>query len=60
MVSAIHELGRVIGIRTIAEFAKNERIVAMLTDMGVDYAQGYAIAKPAPLAELDKTCQRSA
>ena len=60
MVSAIHELGSVIGIRTIAEFVENNRIIEMLTAMGVDYAQGYAIAKPAPLAELEYSVQRTA
>ena len=60
MVSAIHELGRVIGIQTIAEFVENDTIIEMLTAMGVDYAQGYAISKPAPLAELGQTSQRSA
>jgi len=59
MVSAIHELGSVIGIRTIAEFVENDRIIEMLSAMGVDYAQGYAIAKPAPLAELEQTAQSS-
>jgi EAL domain-containing protein (putative c-di-GMP-specific phosphodiesterase class I) len=60
MVSAIHELGRVIGIRTIAEYVENGRSIEMLTAMGVDFAQGYAIAKPAPLAELADEDQRSA
>jgi len=60
MVSAIHELGSVIGIRTIAEFVENNRIIEMLSAMGVDYAQGYAIAKPAPLAGLGHSTQNSA
>ena len=49
-----------IGIRTIAEFVENDRIIEMLTAMGVDYAQGYAIAKPVPLAELGHAGQQSA
>ncbi|MGB5473148.1 MAG: EAL domain-containing protein [Gammaproteobacteria bacterium] len=60
MVSAIHQLGSVIGIRTVAEFVENDRIIEMLTAMGVDYAQGYAIAKPAPLAELGCADEQSA
>ena len=60
MVSAIHELGSVIGIRTIAEFVENDRIIEMLSAMGVDYAQGYAIAKPAPLEELGRSAPHSA
>jgi diguanylate cyclase (GGDEF)-like protein/PAS domain S-box-containing protein len=52
MVSAIQQLGKVLGTRTIAEFVRNDTILEMLRDMGVDYAQGYAIAKPAPLADI--------
>jgi len=49
MVSAIQQLGKVLGTRTIAEFACNEEILCMLRQLGVDYAQGYAIAKPVAL-----------
>ena len=40
------------GMQTIAEFVENEAIKARLEEIGVNYAQGYAIGKPAPLAEL--------
>ncbi len=51
MVEAIHRVGRVMGIKTIAEFAENQEILACLRDIGVDYAQGYGIAAPRPLEE---------
>jgi diguanylate cyclase (GGDEF)-like protein len=60
MVSAIQQLGSVIGIQTIAEFVENERIIEILTEMGVDYLQGYAISRPMPLDELDVSARRSA
>jgi EAL domain-containing protein (putative c-di-GMP-specific phosphodiesterase class I) len=53
MVSAINEVGHVMGIETIAEFAHNEAILERLARLGVDYAQGYAIGAPIPLASID-------
>jgi diguanylate cyclase (GGDEF)-like protein/PAS domain S-box-containing protein len=52
MVEAINRIGHVMGIRTIAEFVENERTMQTLRDMGVDFAQGYWIARPAPLGDL--------
>ena len=49
MVESINAIGHVMGIRTIAEFVKNKAIMKRLVDIGVDYAQGYEIAEPAPL-----------
>lgn len=49
MVKAINEVGKVMGMKTVAEFVENEQIVACLKTLGVDYAQGYGIAKPQPL-----------
>ncbi|MDR7192852.1 EAL domain-containing protein [Luteimonas terrae] len=46
MVEAINHIGHVMGLRTIAEFAEDERIVSRLREIGVDYAQGYALARP--------------
>ena len=40
------------GIKTIAEFVRNDEILKRLQMLGVDYAQGYEIAKPMPLKEL--------
>ena len=48
MVEMIHHIGKVMGKRTIAEFVESEGIVAALKEIGVDYAQGYAIARPQP------------
>jgi len=52
MVAAIHEVGQVMGMKTIAEFASSEAIVRRLRDLGVDYAQGYALGKPQELADV--------
>ncbi len=52
MVKSINEIGHVMGMQTIAEFVENDKIESMLREMGVDYAQGYGVAKPVPLQEL--------
>ncbi len=52
MVRSINEIGHVMGKQTIAEFAENADIIAMLETLGVDYAQGHAIALPVPLASF--------
>lgn len=52
MVKSINEVGQVMGIKTIAEFAASDSIINCLRDIGVDNAQGYAIARPTPLASL--------
>lgn len=49
MVRAINDVGHAMGLTTIAEFVTTEEIAAMLTSFGVDYGQGYALAKPLPL-----------
>ena len=52
MVAAIFLFGHIMGIKTIAEFVENDAIVAKLQQLGVDYVQGYAIARPKPLADI--------
>ncbi|MDP3087354.1 MAG: EAL domain-containing protein [Methylotenera sp.] len=46
MVESINNVGHVMGIHTIAEFAENEEVISILKEIGVDYAQGYGVAKP--------------
>jgi diguanylate cyclase (GGDEF)-like protein/PAS domain S-box-containing protein len=46
MVRSINEIGHLTGKQTIAEFAENEEIIAMLRGIGVDYAQGYGVSEP--------------
>jgi len=52
MTRSINEIGHVMGMSTMAEFVESEEIFQLLRQLGVDYAQGYHIAKPAPLNEL--------
>ncbi|BCB27850.1 hypothetical protein SKTS_27360 [Sulfurimicrobium lacus] len=52
MVESINHIGHVMGRKTIAEFVENQRIMDTLSKLGVDYMQGYGIAKPRPLSGL--------
>jgi diguanylate cyclase (GGDEF)-like protein len=49
MVSAINQVGQIMGIKTIAEFVENDEILSALKVINVDYVQGYGIEKPMPL-----------
>jgi EAL domain-containing protein (putative c-di-GMP-specific phosphodiesterase class I) len=49
MVESINQIGHVMGMKTVAEYVENHEILAKLRIIGVDYAQGYSIAKPRPL-----------
>lgn len=55
MVKSINELGHVMGKLTVAEFVEKESILWKLREIGVDYAQGFGIARPRPLIEMDST-----
>ncbi|NMH66943.1 putative bifunctional diguanylate cyclase/phosphodiesterase [Shewanella salipaludis] len=49
IVKSIHDVCRVMGIETVAEFVENQAILDKLHSIGVDYAQGYGIGRPKPL-----------
>lgn len=52
MVKAINEIGHTVGAETIAEFVEDEATLEQLRAMGVDYAQGFGLAKPSALTDL--------
>jgi EAL domain-containing protein (putative c-di-GMP-specific phosphodiesterase class I) len=49
MVKSIHEIGRLMGKRTIAEYADKADVIRELRRIGVDYAQGFEVGRPRPL-----------
>ncbi|HEY6208863.1 MAG TPA: EAL domain-containing protein [Gemmatimonadales bacterium] len=53
LVGAVNEIGRIMGIVTIAEEVENEAVLEKLRGLGVGYAQGHAVAPPAPLVDKD-------
>lgn len=46
MTEAINNVGKVLGLKTIAEFVETHEVLERLRTMGVDYAQGYGVHKP--------------
>jgi len=57
IVSAINATGRIMGLKTIAEFAHSDAILDCLRDLGVDYAQGDAVAPPRPVPPLGSAAE---
>jgi diguanylate cyclase (GGDEF)-like protein/PAS domain S-box-containing protein len=53
LVSAVNEVGRIMGITTIAEEVESETILQKLRALGVEYAQGTAVAQPVPLTDTE-------
>ena len=51
-VKAINLVCREVGIRTIAEFVEAKETLAKLREIGVDYVQGFGIARPQPINKL--------
>ncbi|MDH5513958.1 MAG: EAL domain-containing protein [Gammaproteobacteria bacterium] len=49
MVEAINQIGHSMDIKTIAEFVEDEATLEAVRKIGIDYAQGYEIAKPVPI-----------
>ena len=45
----INRIGHILGKRTVAEYVESREIAQALQAVGVDYAQGFALARPVPL-----------
>lgn len=52
IVASVNSIAQAMGMLTVAEYVENKEILAILKELGVNYAQGYLIAKPAPLEDL--------
>src|ERR1700687_3332005 len=52
MVETIVHIARVMGKSTVAEFVESDEILEALREIGVDYAQGYAIGTASPLESV--------
>jgi len=53
-VRSIVDIAKTLGIKTIAEQVEDEETLNILLSLGVDYAQGYYIGRPAPMEEKIK------
>jgi EAL domain-containing protein (putative c-di-GMP-specific phosphodiesterase class I) len=52
-VAAINRIAQTIKIQTVAELVETEDIMVKLREVGVDFAQGFGVARPRPLKELE-------
>jgi diguanylate cyclase (GGDEF)-like protein len=46
MVAAITQVAKVMKLETVAEYVETKKSKALITKLGVDYAQGHAVGKP--------------
>ncbi|MDJ0793336.1 MAG: EAL domain-containing protein [Woeseiaceae bacterium] len=53
MVKAIHEVGSAMGIETIAERVETREVLDKLGSLGVEFAQGYYIARPTSVESFE-------
>ncbi len=53
VVESINQIAHLMNIKTIAEFVESEVVFMKLKEIGVDFAQGYWIAKPAALEVIE-------
>ncbi len=51
VVEAVVQLAKGFGLRTVAEGVEDSETLQLLVDLGVDYAQGYHLGRPGPLAQ---------
>ena len=52
MVAAITQVAKVMELETIAEYVETEEARELIAELGVDFAQGHFVGKPAPLEQL--------
>ena len=52
IIESIVRIAQGLGKRTIAESVEDAGTLGMLRDIGVDFAQGFHVGRPVPLAEL--------
>lgn len=56
IVESIVRLAKVLGAKTVAEFIETEQMADDMRKIGVDYLQGWAIAKPMPIEDIKSFC----
>lgn len=56
MIKAVHEVGQVMNLITIAELVEDSETMEQLRNIGVDFAQGFHCGKPYPFMQL---CEQS-
>ena len=46
MIRLIAEIGHEAGMKTVAEYVRNAETLSLLSELGVDFAQGYFVGRP--------------
>ncbi len=54
IVDAITKVSHTANLKVIAEWVENTEVLNSLAQLGIDYAQGYAIDRPSPVPEYEK------
>lgn len=52
MVKSMNDIGHSLGMKTVAEYVASPEILSLVREIGVDYGQGYELAKPIHIDEL--------
>jgi len=52
LVEAIVQVGRAMGIETVAERVERQEVFDVLEEIGVSYVQGFLLGRPAPMSEF--------
>ncbi|MEM7588015.1 MAG: GGDEF domain-containing phosphodiesterase [Acidobacteriota bacterium] len=58
MVESTHRIGRVLGIRVVAEGVEDQDVLARIRTLGLDYAQGFVHGRPGPIEALASSVTR--
>ena len=49
---AITQVAKVMELETVAEYVESKATIKVITELGVDFAQGHAVGKPTPLENV--------
>ncbi|HEY9097657.1 MAG TPA: DUF1631 family protein [Thiobacillus sp.] len=52
MVKSMNDIAHSLGLKTVAEYVESPMILHALREIGVDFAQGYAVHKPCPIDDI--------
>ena len=52
IVQSVTQVGHTMNLKVVAEYVENDKIMAVLRSMGVDFGQGYGISRPKPIKEM--------
>lgn len=55
IVESMHNVGKQLGLETIAEYVHSQAVCEVVEKLQVDYIQGYYYSKPSPIDSLLKT-----